>query len=84
MEFDIIYVPQKVIKGRVLADFLAAHLISDESPLIMEVPDEVIVTEEVDSHWEMYFDEISQSFSLIRRRCHQTKSRGRGPFSYPI
>ncbi|KAJ1700974.1 hypothetical protein LUZ63_000753 [Rhynchospora breviuscula] len=33
MEFDITYAPQKAIKGQALADFLAAHPITDDSPL---------------------------------------------------
>lgn len=33
-QFDIIYVPQKAVKGQALADFLAAHPIpSDPAPL---------------------------------------------------
>ena len=40
MEFDITYIPRKVIKGQGMADFLAAHPISEESPLNTELLDE--------------------------------------------
>ena len=54
-EFDITYVPQKAIKGQVLADFLAAHPIPDDSPLACEFPDEeVMCTESPEPTWEMY------------------------------
>lgn len=33
-EFDIIYTPQKALKGQALADLLAAHPIPDDSPLL--------------------------------------------------
>lgn len=35
IEFDIIYIPHKEIKG----NFLIAHLVSDDSLLIMDLPD---------------------------------------------
>ena len=36
------FVPQKAIKGQALADFLAAHPISETSKLHEYIPDEVI------------------------------------------
>jgi hypothetical protein len=36
MEFDITYVPQKAIKDQALADFLAAHPVPDDSPLVVD------------------------------------------------
>jgi hypothetical protein len=35
MEYDITYVPQNAIKGQALADFLAAHPLPDDSPLVV-------------------------------------------------
>ncbi|XP_078153726.1 uncharacterized protein LOC144548890, partial [Carex rostrata] len=59
-EFDITYVPQKAIKGQALADFLAEHPISDDSPLACEFPDEEIMSiEENSPGWELYFDGAS-------------------------
>jgi hypothetical protein len=56
MEFDITYVPQKAIKGQALADFLAAHPVPDDSPLVVDLPDEDVFTVDVESPWELYFD----------------------------
>ena len=42
-EFDIVYQPLKAVKGQVLADFLAAHPIPDDSPLACEFPDEEVL-----------------------------------------
>ena len=41
-QYDMTFVPQKVIKGQVLADFLAAHLVPVSSKLHEDIPDEVI------------------------------------------
>jgi hypothetical protein len=56
MEFYITYVPQKAIKGQALADFLAAHPVPDDSPLVVDLPDEDVFTVDVESPWELYFD----------------------------
>jgi ribonuclease HI len=60
MEFDITYVPQKAIKGKALANFLAAHPILDNSPLVVDLPDEDVFTVSVESPWELYFDGASR------------------------
>jgi hypothetical protein len=60
MEFDIMYVSQKAIKGQALADFLAAHPVLDNSPLVVDLPDEDVFTINVESPWELYFDGASR------------------------
>ena len=59
MEFDITYVPQKVVKGQALAEFLAAHPVLDDSPLITDLPDEEVFTTELEAPWELCFDGAS-------------------------
>jgi len=56
MEFDITYVPQKAVKGQALADFLAAHSVAHDSPLVVDLPDEEVFTTDLESQWELYFD----------------------------
>jgi ribonuclease HI len=60
IEFDITYVPQKAIKGQALANFLAAHPIPDNSPLVVDLLDEDVFTVSVESPWELYFDGASR------------------------
>jgi ribonuclease HI len=60
MEFDITYVPQKAIKGQALANFLVAHPIPDNSPLVVDLPDEDVFTVSVESPWELYFNGASR------------------------
>ena len=60
MEFDITFVPQKAIKGQALAEFLAAHPIPDESPLVTDLPDEEVFNVNLDASWELYFDGASR------------------------
>jgi len=51
------FVPQKVIKGQALADFLAAHLIPKTLKLHTDIPDEVIEANMIseDDVWQMFF-----------------------------
>ncbi|PKU60192.1 RNA-directed DNA polymerase [Dendrobium catenatum] len=62
LQFEIIYMPQKAVKGQALADFLAAHPIPADSPLNDDLPDEQIMQVEENERqpfWEMYFDGAS-------------------------
>ena len=40
-QYDMIFIPQKVIKGQALAEFLAAHPVPEYSKLYEDIPDEV-------------------------------------------
>jgi hypothetical protein len=60
MEYDITYVPQKAVKGQALADFLAAHPVPNDSPLVTELPDEEVFTVNTEAPWELYFDGASR------------------------
>jgi len=53
MEFDITYVTQKAVKGQASADFLAAHPVPDDSPLVVDLPDEEVFAVDVESPWEL-------------------------------
>ncbi|GLT26704.1 hypothetical protein SLA2020_017500 [Shorea laevis] len=59
-EFEIIYVPQKVVKGQALADFLADHPIPVEWELSEDLPDEEVFFVDVLPSWELYFDGASR------------------------
>ena len=53
------HVPQKVVKGQALTDFLVDHPIPDDWELTDELPDEDAVVVEVQHPWKMYFDGAS-------------------------
>ncbi|KAH0729703.1 hypothetical protein KY289_000891 [Solanum tuberosum] len=55
-QFEIMYIPQKVVKGQALADFSADHLIPDDWELTDELPDEDTMSIEIQPPWKMYFD----------------------------
>jgi len=38
---DMLFVPQKAIKGQALADFLAVHPVPERSKLHEDIPDEI-------------------------------------------
>ncbi|XP_019150530.1 PREDICTED: uncharacterized protein LOC109147323 [Ipomoea nil] len=58
-QFEIVYVPQKSVKGQALADFLADHPIPAEWELSDDLPDEDVLVIEVLPPWKMYFDGAS-------------------------
>ncbi|KAL0308970.1 UNVERIFIED_CONTAM: hypothetical protein Sradi_5839300 [Sesamum radiatum] len=58
-QFEITYVPQKIIKGQVIADFLANHPMPAEWELSDDLPDEDVLVIEVTPPWKMYFDGAS-------------------------
>jgi len=63
-EFDLIYKPLKVIKGRAVSDFLAENAIPEDQPIDTdELPDENIF-HTIDEPWSLYFDGASNY-----RRC---------------
>ncbi|KAL0294430.1 UNVERIFIED_CONTAM: hypothetical protein Sangu_3218300 [Sesamum angustifolium] len=58
-QFEITYVPQKAVKGQVLADFLADHPMPAEWELSDDLPDEDVLMIEFMPPWKMYFDGAS-------------------------
>ncbi|KAL0439765.1 UNVERIFIED_CONTAM: hypothetical protein Slati_2459500 [Sesamum latifolium] len=46
-QFEIAYVPQKVVKGQVLTDFLADHPIPAEWELSDDLPDKGVLVIEI-------------------------------------
>ena len=40
-QYDIIFVPQKAVKGQAFVEFLAAHPVPESSKLYEDIPDEV-------------------------------------------
>ncbi|XP_070046401.1 uncharacterized protein [Nicotiana tomentosiformis] len=55
-QFEILYIPQKVVRGQELADFLADHPIPNDWELTDELPNEDAMVIEVQPPWKMYFD----------------------------
>jgi len=47
--FDIKFVPQKAVKGQVIADFLAAHPCLDNNELLDDLPDDCVMLVETKS-----------------------------------
>jgi hypothetical protein len=67
-QFDIVYVPQKAVKGQAIADFLAAHPLPPDSNLNDDLPDEpVFHIETFPGHprdrWEIDFDGATRTNS---------------------
>ncbi|XP_028193273.1 uncharacterized protein LOC114378881 [Glycine soja] len=71
LEFDIVYVTQKAIKGSALADYLAQQTLNDYQPMHPELPDEDIMAlfeEEVEDEdkdkWVVWFDAKYEACAL--------------------
>ena len=58
----MLFVPQKVIKGQALADFLVAHQAPESSKLHEDIPNENFESNMIseDEVWQMFFDEASR------------------------
>ena len=63
-QYNLTFVPQKAVKGQAIADFLAAHPVSETSKLYEELPDVVAEANTTSGElevWKMYFDDASRS-----------------------
>ncbi|KAH0720374.1 hypothetical protein KY285_005176 [Solanum tuberosum] len=63
-QFEIVYVPQKAVKGQALADFLANHPIPDDWELTDELPDDWELTDELPDDWELT-DELPDEDAMV-------------------
>lgn len=55
-EFDIEYVERKSIKGQAIVDQLVDSPVTDDHPLVTQLPDESIFNMESSNLWTLYFD----------------------------
>nr|XP_009800992.1 PREDICTED: uncharacterized protein LOC104246803 [Nicotiana sylvestris] len=55
-QFQIVYVPQKAVKGQALEDFLTDHPIPHDWELSDELPDKDAMVIEIQPPWKIYFD----------------------------
>ncbi|XP_050944077.1 uncharacterized protein LOC103493258 [Cucumis melo] len=56
LQYDIVYIPQKAVKGQALADFLADHPVPSNWKLCDDLPDEEVLFVESMEPWIMFFD----------------------------
>ena len=67
LEYDIVYVSQKAIKGSAIADFLADRAIEDYKPINFDFPDKDLMAVSKENEkleedpWKMYFDGASNA-----------------------
>jgi len=61
-QYDMLFVPQKAVKGQALAEFLAAHPVPESSKVHEDIPNEVfksnIISE--DEVWQIFFNGASR------------------------
>ncbi|XP_038998720.1 uncharacterized protein LOC120124020 [Hibiscus syriacus] len=72
-EFDIVYMNQKVVKGSVIADFLASRALEDYKIVKFDFPNEdlmsIFTAEEdapKDETWKMNFDSIERKIKILQ------------------
>ena len=82
--FEMVYVPQKAVKGQALAYFLADHPIPDDWELTDELPDEDAAVVEVQSPWKMYFDGASHCERSGTRVILVTSQEDILPYSFTL
>ena len=82
-EFEVKFVPQKVVKGQVLVDFLGAHPVPDNGELSEDFPDEEVFNIETSS-WQLYFDGAARKLGAGAGVVFITPSRGLIPYSFSL
>ncbi|XP_074300093.1 uncharacterized protein LOC141631304 [Silene latifolia] len=55
-QYDLVFVPQKAVKGQAIADFFANHPVPAEWEISYDLPGEEIFYVDVLHPWQMYFD----------------------------
>jgi len=62
-QYNITFIPRKVIKVQALTDFLAAHPVPETSKLHTDIPNEIIEANMTsgDGVWKMFFDGTSRT-----------------------
>ncbi|XP_057790567.1 LOW QUALITY PROTEIN: uncharacterized protein LOC131007657 [Salvia miltiorrhiza] len=83
-QFEIVYVPQKAVKGQVLADFLADHPIPAEWELSDDLPDEDALVIDVALPWWMFFDGASHKEGAGAGIVFVTPEHQVLPFSFTL
>ncbi|XP_015077301.1 uncharacterized protein LOC107021202 [Solanum pennellii] len=83
-QFEIVYIPQKSVKGQALADFLADHPIPNDWELTDEFPDEDAMLIEVQPPWKMYFDGVAHRGGAGAGVVFITSQEDILPFSFTL
>ena len=62
-QHDMLFVPQKAVKGQALTGFLTAHPVPKSSKLHEDIPDEIFESNMTsdDEVWQMFFDGASRT-----------------------
>ncbi|XP_074284154.1 uncharacterized protein LOC141608708 [Silene latifolia] len=55
-QYDLVFVPQKAVKGQAIADFFADHPVPAEWEISDDLPGEEIFYVDILPPWQMYFD----------------------------
>ncbi|XP_020272036.1 uncharacterized protein LOC109847203 [Asparagus officinalis] len=83
-QFDIVYVPQKAVKGQVLADFLAAHALPGEKEIEDDLPNDEVMTTFIAPSWVMYFDGASRGTGAGAKVAFVTPKGESLPYSFTL
>ena len=75
--------PQKAVKGQVLADFLAAHPVPDDGELSKDFPNEEVFNIET-SLWQLYFDGAARKLGVGTGVVFITPFGGLIPYSFSL
>ena len=81
--FDIKFVPQKAVKGQVIADFLAAYPCPDNEELPNNMPDEEVMLVETKS-WQLYFYGVARNRGAGVGIVFVMPSGGLIPYSFSL
>ncbi|KAM2289759.1 hypothetical protein ACFXTI_030479 [Malus domestica] len=83
-QYEIIYVPAKVVKGQALADFLADHQIPADWKISDDLPDEEVFYIDIFPTWTMFFDRSARADGAEAGVVFMSPQRQILPYSFQL
>ncbi|KAM2471714.1 hypothetical protein ACFX1W_046951 [Malus domestica] len=83
-QYEIIYVPTKVVKGQALADFLADHPIPADWKISDDLPDEDVFYIDIFLTWTMFFDGSARADEVGAGVVFMSPQRQILPYSFQL
>ncbi|XP_074278403.1 uncharacterized protein LOC141601994 [Silene latifolia] len=83
-QYDLVFVPQKAVKGQAIADFFADHPVPAEWEISDDLPGEEIFYVDVLPPWQMYFDGAARQDGAGAGVVFVTPQNHRMPYAFTL
>ncbi|XP_074304558.1 uncharacterized protein LOC141639296 [Silene latifolia] len=83
-QYDLVFVPQKAVKGQAIADFFADHPVPAEWEISDDLPGEELFYVDVLPPWQMYFDGAARKDGAGAEVVFVTPQNHLMPYSFTL